>query len=108
MSRKYYDQTACVHENTEETELCLGCLQTREDWQEFMDDIDTVVDLGVQTEIEDCCRALARQQFQHEEKNQPQIDAERPTVPVYMPNYSTKDTLVYFSVKTQTLDTYMN
>ena len=91
MSRKDYVETACAHENAEEIEQCLECLQTREDWQEFMDDIDTVVDLGVQTEIEDCCRALTRQQFQNEEKSQSHIDVQRPTIPVYLPNYSTKD-----------------
>ena len=86
-----YEDIGCTHKNTEEINQCPDSLQTKEDWKELMEDVDKVVDLGVQTEVEDCCRALTRQQFQNEEKNQPQIDQRRPSAPVYLPTYSTKD-----------------
>ena len=91
MSRKDYEDSVCTHQSTEELNQCSDCQQTKEDWQEFMDEVDTVVDLGMQREAEASCRALTRQQFQNEEKNQPQPDLPRPNAPVYLPTYSTKD-----------------
>ena len=91
MSRKDYEDSGCTHQNKEEIEQCPDCLQTKEEWQEFIDDIDTVVDLGMQTEVEACCRALTRQRFQNEEKDQPRPGQLRPNAPVYLPTYSTKD-----------------
>ena len=92
LSRKDYEGSDCAH-NATDAETCLDCWQTKEDWKEFTEEVDNVVDLGVQLDTELNCRAVTRQQMQKEEAEQTdnQKSQERPTEVTYLPNYSAKD-----------------
>ena len=65
LSRKDYEGSDCAH-NATDAETCLDCWQTKEDWKEFTEEVDNVVDLGVQLDTELNCRAVTRQQMQKE------------------------------------------
>ena len=48
VSRKDYLQTKCEH-NEQESDGCSVCLDRKEEWKHFFEDVDDVVDLGVPT-----------------------------------------------------------
>ena len=46
LSRKDYEESKCTH-SAEENESCPVCQQDKKDWEQFFEEVDDVVDLGV-------------------------------------------------------------
>ena len=45
LSRKDFEQTNCDHAR-EDSETCLDCIETSREWEQFLQEVDDVVDLG--------------------------------------------------------------
>ena len=102
MSRKDYQQTKCEHSD-QENDNCPICLEMNEEWKEFFEDVDNVVDLGVpilqekvqqiSRDEEFCLRAFtrgqAKQQLQSDESVCQQAEStEIIEETMFLPSYS--------------------